>query len=45
MKQEVADDLSVCVRNILPKVCSIPILLAIKLMKLEISNCHLTSVM
>ena len=35
-KQEVDDDLSVCVMNILPKVSSLPSLLAINLMKMEI---------
>ena len=35
-KQEVGDNLSVCVMNILPKVSSLPNLLAINLMKMEI---------
>ena len=35
-KQEVADDLSVCVLNILPKVSSLPSLLVINLVKVEI---------
>ena len=35
-KQEVDDDLSVCMLNILPKVNSLPSLLAIILMKMEI---------
>ena len=35
-KQEVGDDWSVCVINILPKVSSLPSLLAINLMKMEI---------
>ena len=34
--QEVGDDLSVCVMNILPKVSSLPSLSAINLMKMEI---------
>ena len=34
-KQEVGDNLSVCVMNILPKVSSLPNLLAINLMKME----------
>ena len=36
VKQEVGGDLSVCVLDILPKVSSIPSLLAINLMKMEI---------
>ena len=35
-KQEFGDDLSVCALNILPKVSSLPMLLAINLMKVEI---------
>ena len=35
IEQEVVDDLSVCVMNILPKVRSLPSLLAINLMKME----------
>ena len=35
-EQEVGDGLSVCVMNILPKVNSLPSLLAINLMKMEI---------
>ena len=35
-KQEVRDNLSVCVLNILPKVSSLPNLLAINVMKVEI---------
>ena len=35
-QQEVGDDLSVCVMNIPPKVSSVPSLLAINLMKMEI---------
>ena len=35
-KQEVDDDLSVCMMNIIPKVNSLPSLLAISLMKMEI---------
>ena len=35
-KQEVGDDLGVCVMNILPKVNSLPSLLAINLKKMEI---------
>ena len=44
-KQKVGDDLSVCVLHILPKVSSLPDLLAINLMKVEIdfSNSHMTS--
>ena len=34
-KQEVGDDLSVCVLNILPKVSSLPSLLSINLVKVE----------
>ena len=34
LKQEVDDDLSVCAMNILPKVSSLPSLLAISLMKM-----------
>ena len=36
IKQEVGDDLSVCMMNILPKFSSLPILLAINLRKMEI---------
>ena len=36
VKQEVGDDLSVSVLDILPKVSSLPSLLAINLMKMEI---------
>ena len=35
-EQELGDDLSVCAMNILPKVSSLPSLLAINLMKMEI---------
>ena len=35
-EEEAGDDLSVCVMNILPKVSSLPSLLAINLMKMEI---------
>ena len=35
-KQEVGDDFSVCVLYILPKVSSLPSLLTINLMKIEI---------
>ena len=34
-KQEIGDDLSTCVLNILPKVSSLPSLLAINRMKVE----------
>ena len=36
VKQEVGDDLSVCVLDIPPKVSNLPSLLAINLMKMEI---------
>ena len=36
LRQEVGDDLSVCVMNILPKVSSLPNSLAINLMEMEI---------
>ena len=36
LKQEVGDDLHVCMMNILPKVSNLPSLLAINLMKMEI---------
>ena len=36
IKQEVGDDLSVCMMNILPKFSSLPSLLAINLRKMEI---------
>ena len=36
IKQEVGDDLSVCMMNILPKFSSLPNLLAINLRKMEI---------
>ena len=36
LKQEVGDNLSVCVLNILPKVSSLPSSLAINLMKMEV---------
>ena len=35
VKQEVGDDLNVCVMNIFPKVSSLPSWLAIKLMEIE----------
>ena len=35
-REEVGDDLSVCVLNVLPKVSSLPSLLAINLVKVEI---------
>ena len=43
--QEVGDDSNVCVLNILPKVSSLPSLLAINLVKIEIDfpNSHVTS--
>ena len=45
IEQEVVDDLSVCVMNILPKVSSLPSLLAVNLVKMEMnfSNSHATS--
>ena len=36
MRTEVGDDLSICVMNILPKVISLPSLLAINFRKIEI---------
>ena len=37
-EQELGDDLSVCIMNILPKVSSLPSLLAINLTKMEIKK-------
>ena len=44
-KQEVGNDLSVCVMNILPKISSLPSLLAINLCKkdIDLSKSHVTS--